>query len=307
ARLDAGDLKGKALDAAEKAKPVNNDVSVINFFKDDGQGTLVPFLNADPAPVEDPGKLDKVLVADGPKLEALKGKPAEFVKLLKESAAANKAYLSPTRDQVEGAPTLYKYNAIVGMRVDQLHTEATHLANELYGRDAAKLDEALYAVNTICFDLNSRELRFDEFEISGYASFGHDAAFIHSWETRLEELNKVDERLLTPADKASLKREKSQIQGELDAIFRSKYVYNNSSMYEVNAEESVGLCLIDKSSRQRVSESADSLKTIVPKYETISVKVDGEDKAVYHDAAAGKYMFDKSSEQVPAELATKID
>lgn len=307
ARLDAGDLRGKALDAAEKAKPVDNDVSVISFFKDDGMGGMVPFLNADPAPVEDPGKLAKVIDADGPRLETLKGKPVEFVKLLNETTAARKAYLSPTRAQVEGAPTQYKYNAIVGMRVDQLHKEATQLANELYGRDPAQLDQALYAVNTSCFDLNSRELRFDEFEISGYASFGHDAAFIHAWETRLVELNKVDERLLEPEAKAALKQEKAQIQGELDAIFRSKYVYNNSSMYEVNAEVSVGLCLIDKDSRQRVSESPSSLKTIVPKYETISVKVDGQDKAVFHDAAANKYFFDKSSQQLPAELATKID
>lgn len=307
AQLGGDQLKGKALDDAAKLKPVDNDVSVINFFAKDGMGNVVPFLNADPSPVEDPGKKDKIITADGPTLERLKGKPEEFVKLFEKAVADNKAYLSPTRDQVEGAPTQFKYNAIVGMRVDQLHTEATKLANELYGRDPAKLDQALYAVNTACFDLNSRELVFDDFEISGYASFGHDAAFIHAWETRLEQLNAVDERLLTPSAKAELKREKEQIQGELDAIFRSKYVYNNSSMFEVDAEKSVGLCLIDKDSRQRVSESLDSLKTIVPKFEIINVQHGGEDRAVFYDAAEKSYFFDKSSEPVPAELAAKID
>ena len=307
ARLDEGALKGKALDDAAKTAPVDNDVSVISFFQRDGMGNVVPYLNADPAPVADPGKLDKVIAADGPRLAALKGKPEAFKALVTETVAARQAYLRPTREQVEGAPTSYKFNAIVGGRIDQFRGEAVALAQELYGRDAAQLDAALYAVNTACFDLYSREVRFDNFEINGYASFGHDAAFIHAWERRLDELNKVDERLLSPDDKAALGREKAQIQGELDAIFRSKYVYNSASMYEVNAEVSVGLCLIDKGSRGRVSEKLDSLKTIVPEYETITVDVAGAPRPVFYDHETKTYFFDRSAEAVPAELAAKID
>ncbi len=305
-RLDSPDLKGKALDDAERTKAVDNGVSTINFFSKDAQHGVIPFLNADPAPVTDAQRLDKVIAATPEQLAALKNDPAAFAALIKQTLADKKAYLQPTKDQVQGATTFYRFNAIVGQRIDQFIDEGVKLAQELYGRDVGKLNQALYAVNTTGFDLYSREVKFDEFETNGYASFGHDAAFIHAWEKRLGELSKIDLNLLTPDEKSGVEREKQQLQGELDAIFRSKYVYNNSQMFEVNAEVSIGLCLIDKASRQRASEVEATRDSVVPRFEILNVMHEGQNKAVYFDVAENKYYFDKSDQVVPQELVPQI-
>lgn len=305
-RPDNANPNARVLDDAEKLKTVDNGVSTIQFFKAGGvAGGPIAFLNADPAPVADPARLDKVIEVTPERLQALRGKPDDFARLLKDTIAARKDYLQPRRNTVD-VPTHFKFNAIVGLRVEQFMNEGLKLAQELYGNNRAQLDKALYAVNTTTFDLYSREMVFDHFETNGYASFGHDAAFIHAWELRLSELNKLDTALLTPDEQAAVGREKQQIQGELDAIFRSKYVYNNSAMYEVNAEISVGLCLIDKNSRQRVSEKASTLDSLVPRYELLNVRVNGEDKSVYYDASEKKYYFDKSAQVVPQELVPQI-
>ncbi|MCK6550268.1 PPC domain-containing protein [Myxococcota bacterium] len=295
----------KALDNAEKAKPVDNNISLISFFVD-GVGGAKPFLTVKPSPVEDPGRLAKILDATPEKLNGMKGKPEEFSKFLTETVQAKQGYFKPVFGQLEGAPTRFKYNNIVGQRVKAFVDEARKLADELYANDPAQKTKAYYAANTAAFDLLAREILFDDFEIEGYASFGHDAAFIHAWELRLKELEKVDTNLLSPEQKTGLDREKKQIQNELDAIFREKYVYNNSAMFETNAEVSVGLCLIDVNTRQRVSETEGSRDTIVPKFEILNLTVNGQDRPVYFDAKEKKYYFDKSDEVVPQDQVANI-
>lgn len=296
---------GKALDDATKTKPVDNNVSLISFFVD-GIGGAKPFLTAKPSKAEDVGRVAKLLDATPAQLEGMKGKPAEFAKYLDEQVAAKAAYLKPEFGQLQGAPTRFKFNNIVGQRVKQFVDEARKLADELYPNDRAQKNAAYYAANTRAFDLLAREIHFDEFETEGYASFGHDAAFIHAWELRLKELEKVDTQVLSPPQLAAHEREKTQIQNELDAIFREKYVYNSSSMYETNAEVSVGLCLIDRGSRQRVSEVEASRDTIVPKFEILNLEVGGQNRAVYFDVSDKKYYFDKSDEVVPADQVANI-
>ncbi len=295
----------KALDNKEKLNTVDNDVSVIKFFDKDRAGNAIPFLNADPSPVTDPAKKDKILEPTAAQVKGFKGKPEAFAAFLTEAVAAQKAYLSPTRAQLE-TPTNYKFNAVVGQRVDQFRAEALKLAQDNFGGNREQLNKALYAVNTKAFDLYSRELKFDDFETNGYASYGNDAAFIHAWELRLGELNKIDTDLLTPDQKEAVSMEKSQLQGELDAIFRSKYVFNNSNLYENNAEKSVGLALIDKGSRQRASEVEATRNTIVPEFEILNLQHEGENKAVYFDAKRDKHYFDKSSQEVPADQIANI-
>lgn len=294
------------LDDAAKAKTVDNDVSIISFFDNSGLGGAKAFLTAKPSPVTDAGKLSKVIEATGEQLNALKNDPAAFAELLKTTVAAKKDYFFPTFGQLQGAPTRFKFNAIVGLRVDQFLAEATKLATELYPA-GAKRDEALFAANTTGRDLVNRKVEFDPFEINGYGSFGHDAAFIHVYERKLEQLEKIDTRLLGSEQKASVERQKKQIQGELDDIFRHKYVYNSSSMFEVNAEISMGLVAIDKKTRQRVSELASTLDTIVPKYEILSLTEGGEKRPVFYDHSEKKYFFDGTSEAVPADKVDQIE
>ncbi|MCB9569284.1 MAG: hypothetical protein H6710_19075 [Myxococcales bacterium] len=295
-RLDEGDLGGEAIDDAAKVQAIDNGVSTIRFFDADALGGgATPHLRAEPSPVADPSPRSGLIAAD----PALAGDPAAFAARLAAVIAANQDHLRPAAGSIAGLHTRFQYNAVVGQRIAALTEEATAAANALYSAGPAR-DQALYAVHTAIFDLYSRELEFDEFEIKGYGSFGHDAAFIHAWELRLAELAKVDERLLSDDQRAALARERAQLQAELDAIFRDKYVYNSDRMFEVNAEISIGLCLIDVASRQRVSETAASLNSLVPAYELLSVAGDGDGarRPVYFDALEGKHYFDGSDEVV---------
>jgi hypothetical protein len=291
----------KTLDATEKKKTVDNNISEITFFVD-GAGGSRPFLTTKPSTVVDPGKLAKVLDVTAEQKAALRNDAAGFAALIDGTMAAKQAYFRPQFGQLEGAPTRFKFNNIVGQRIKQFVDEARSLADELYPRDAAKKDGAYYVANTRAFELLAREIHFDDFEIDGYASFGHDAAFIHAWEKRLEELDKVDVALLSPAQKTAHDHEKKQLQNELDAIFRDKYVFNSNSMYEVNAEISVQLVMIDPVSRQRVSEKESSLQTIVPQFEILNLA----GRAVYFDNDQKKYYFDRGNEVVPDAQVANI-
>ena len=289
----------KELNDAEKLKSVDNNVSVIKFFDKDGSSPAHGFLIADPSPATDVSKKAKVLDASASQLDAMKGKPAEFTKWLGAAIAANKDYLYPKFGELEGAPTRFKYNNIIGQRVDQVLTEATKLAKEMYPA-GAKRNEALFAVNTSVRDLFDRQVTFDNFEINGYASFGHDATFLHVYEDKLEELKKINLDILPPAERASVGREMKQIQGEIDAIFRNKYVYDSSNMRELDAEKTIGLVAIDQKSRQRISEKKSTSDSVVPKFEILNLQHDGQNKAVFYDAKEDKYFFDGTSQEVPA-------
>ncbi len=295
----------KELNDAEKLKSVDNDVSVIKFFDKDGSSPAHGFLIADPSPVTDVSKKAKVLDASASQLDAMKGKPAEFAKWLGNAIEGNKDYLYPKFGELEGAPTRFKYNNIIGMRVDQVLTEATKLAKEMYPA-GAKRNEALFAVNTSVRDLFDRKTTFDNFETNGYASFGHDATFLHVYEDKMAELKKVDVAILNPAERASVGREMKQLQGEIDAIFRNKYVYDSSNMRELDAEKTIGLVAIDQKSRQRISEKKSTAGSVVPKFEILNLQHGGENKAVFYDAKEDKYFFDGSSEQVPASEVGNI-
>jgi hypothetical protein len=291
------------LDAESKVKTVDNDVSIIGFFE--GQGAKAS-LSVKASPTTDTQKLAKTIDATPQQLDTAKNDPAAFAALIKSNLESKKDYFYPTFGQLQGAPSRFKFNTIVGMRIDQFGDEATKIANELYPA-GPKRDQALFAVNTAWRDLLNRKVEFDTFETNGYASFGHDAAFIHVYEKKLEQLEAMDLQLLTPEQRSSVERQKKQIQGELDDIFRHKYVYNSSSMYEVNAEISMGLVAIDKKSRQRVSELETTLDSIVPKFEILNVTVDGQKRPVFYDHSEKKYFFDGSSEAVPQNLVSQIE
>lgn len=291
-----------ALDRAAKLETVDNDVSAIQLFAEDRQGRVVPYLDADPSPVSDPAARAKLIEVSADQMTAMRGQPAAFAKFLAEFVAAQRSWLRPARADVD-VPTQFKFNAVVGGRIDQFQKEATRLAVDLYGR-GAQLDEALYAVNTQTFDLHSRRLSFDEFETDGYASYGRDAPFVHVWEQRLESLNKIEASLLEPAEAATLAREKKQIQNQLDAIFRSKYVYDNGDMQEANAERKMGLVMIDKQTRQRASEMQASRGSQVPRFEIMSVEHEGETKAVFADGE--RFFFDGSHTEIPADLVGRL-
>ncbi|MBI2378285.1 MAG: PPC domain-containing protein [Deltaproteobacteria bacterium] len=294
-----------ALTDAEKVKTVDNNVSAISFFKDAGITGAKAYLVAEPSPANDVGKLAKVIEPPAAELDAIKADPKKFEALLKSTLQSKNAYFFPTFGQLEGAPSRFKFNNIVGQRVDQFASEALKLAEQLYP-SGTKRDEALKAANLAVRDLMNRSVSFDEFEVNGYASFGHDATFIHVYEKKLAELEKLDTALFTPEQKSKLEKQKTQLQGEIDDIFRHKYVYENSNMQETNAEKTMGLVAIDRSSRQRISETKSTMDGIVPSFETLSLTTGGETKPVFYDAKKDKYFFDGTATEVPANQVANL-
>ncbi|MEZ4380260.1 MAG: hypothetical protein R3A79_02855 [Nannocystaceae bacterium] len=286
----------------ERVAAIDNGVSAIRFFDGDAlSGGATPHLRAEPSPVRDPSPRSGLFAAAG------LSDVASFVARLEAVIGEQRSYLRPGVDALPGVTTRYQTNAITGARIAAFTEEVQAVVDALFPAGHDDRDAALYALHTSIFDLYSRDLRFDDFEINGYGSFGHDQAFIHAWELRLAELAKVDARLLSGEAAAALERERAQIQAELDAIFRDKFVLKSDAMFEVNAEVSIGLCLIDAASRQRVSERAETRASLVPAFELLRVAVDGATRAVYYDALEETYYYDGGDEVVDAALTARIE
>ncbi len=296
------ELGGTALSDQDKTRPIDNGISAIRFFDSDVLGDgVTPYLRAEPSVVVDPA----------PRTGLFSAQPGEalgaFGERLRSTIEELRVYLQPTAESLPELRTRYQRNAITGQRIAAFTAEVLAAVDELFAKGHGERDPALYLVHTSIFDLYSRDLFFDEREINGYGSFGHDAAFVHAWELRLAEIKRVDRRLLDDEEAAALAREGAQIQAELDAIFRDKYVFKSDRMFEVNAEVSIGLCLIDAQSRQRVSEVAATRASLVPRFEILNLEVGGDRRAVYYDVLEASYYYDGSDEVVSEDLVAAIE
>lgn len=301
-RPDEG-LGGVAFDDDAKTAPIDNGISKIRFFEPDLLGdSVTPYLRAEPSKVVDPAPRSGLFPAEAARGDDVPG----FAKRLATVIEELRDYLQPEPGTIPEVRTRYQLNAITGGRIAGFTAEVLAAVDELFPGLDGRREPALYAVHTSIFDLYSRELRFDEVEINGYGSYGHDAAFVHAWELRLDQLGRVDERLLAEAEAAALTRQRAQLQAELDAVFRDKYVYNSDKMFEVNAEVSIGLCLIDVERRQRVSEVESTRSSLVPAFELLNLEVDGVSRSVYFDVFEDSYYFDGSDEIVDGAMIASI-
>ncbi len=296
------ELGGLALGDQDQTAPIDNGISAIRFFDSDVLGDgVTPYIRAEPSLVVDPEPRTELFAAvSGEELSV-------FGERLSATIAELRDYLHPSAESLPEARTRYQRNAITGQRIAAFTAEVLAAVDGLFADGHRQRDAALYQVHTAVFDLYSRDLSFDEREINGYGSFGHDAAFVHAWELRLAEIGRVDLRLLDDEEAAALGRERAQIQAELDAVFRDKYVFKSDRMFEVNAEVSIGLCLIDANSRQRVSEVVATRASLVPKFEILSLEVEGDRRAVYFDVIEGSYYYDGSDEVVGEALVAAIE
>ncbi|MEZ4453913.1 MAG: hypothetical protein R3B09_30935 [Nannocystaceae bacterium] len=301
------ELQGILLDDPHKLEAIDNGVSTIRLFEADPLVGARAALRAAPAAVDDPEPRPDLLgLADPAARAELAGDPVGFRARLQAAIARSIAYLRPDYGTIAGASTRFAHNAIVGGRIKRLMDEAVAAADALYAGAPAAHDAASYAIHTAIFDLYSRDVRFDDFEITGYGSYGHDAGFLHAWELRLAELGGVDPALQSDDERAADERARQQLQAELDAVLRRKYVYNNDALFEVNAEVSIGLCLIDGRSRRRVSEVAETRSTLVPAFEVITLGEGEAARGVYYDAFEDKHYFDGSDEVVAGERLPEL-
>ncbi len=127
---------------------------------------------------------------------------------------------------------------------------------------------------------------FDDEDTGTYHSFGHDQPFVHWLEALLEDLPTPGSPALTrlsPTAAAAVLRQRAQAQTHLDLLMRSKYVFDK--LVEEDIEPGLGGFLIDRESREIVSERPESRATLRPEHEVLRI-ASGRDRAgeaVYRD------------------------
>lgn len=113
---------------------------------------------------------------------------------------------------------------------------------------------------------------FDDQDTGTYHSYGKDSPFVHYLEAILDSLPEeasVGMALLEGDQQESIRRQRRQAQAHLDHLMRHKYAYKG--IVETDIERSLGGFLIDRRSRQIVSEDPASVDSLVPRYQLLRI------------------------------------
>ena len=140
---------------------------------------------------------------------------------------------------------------------------------------ASERDGAGYAIREAEALAYAGKIEFDDRDTGTYHSFGHDKPFVHYLEAIIEGLpadGSPEMALLTPGQQASIRRQRRQARNHLDHLMRHKYAYH--VVVEDDVEKTVGGVLIDRQTREVVSEQAASRGSLVPTYELLRVAPD---------------------------------
>ena len=180
------------------------------------------------------------------------------------------ADLAPS-DRPAESPRYFE-NSVRCQRVARFFKEAHAALKTWRVSDARKAHAALRVMQDATY---AGVLRFDDADTGTYHSFKHDAAFVHYLEAILESL--PDESApgfvaLPDAQQASVRRQRTQARAHLDALMRHKYAYHGITETEI--ETSLGGQLIDKTTRNVVSETPESANALAPKYELLRIDPD---------------------------------
>ena len=115
-------------------------------------------------------------------------------------------------------------------------------------------------------------IEFDDEDTDTYHSYNHDAAFVHYLEQMLAGLpldGTPAMAVLSPASQESVRRQRAQATAHLDAIMRSKYVFE-PALDERDVEQGVGALLIDRETRM-IASVVPAGDPLVPEYEVLRV------------------------------------
>lgn len=137
---------------------------------------------------------------------------------------------------------------------------------------AAEREALLLGLRGIEAEAYAGEVAFDDGDTGTYHSFGHDKPFVHYLERILEGLPEDGTQamaLLSAEQQESVRRQRQQARNHLDFLMRRKYAYHGID--ESDIERTLGGLLIDRETRQIVSESAETQNTLTPRYELLRI------------------------------------
>ncbi len=172
----------------------------------------------------------------------------------------------------EGSKHYYR-NSIRAQRIAQFFTEARALLDQVSETwEDDERDRARYSLHVFEDEAYAGDVRYDDSDTGTYHSYGHDDPFVHYLEQTLASLPAPGSKpfaVLTAGQRRAVRNQRRQLLRHLDFLMRNKYAYHGIT--ETDIETSLGGFLIDRNSRQIVSEDPGSNETLVPRYELLRI------------------------------------
>lgn len=181
-----------------------------------------------------------------------------------------------------GGSAAYRRNSIRAQRTARflVEAEAQRVAWLRDGQLPAGADaETAYALAAFGDRAHATggPIAFDDEDTGTYHSYGKDEPFVHYLETLLAGLPREDSPAFDLHDgfqQEALRRQADQLQHHLDHLMRHKYAH--SGIVETDIERSLGGFLIDRASREVVSEAPESRDSLQPRYQRLHIDPEAE-------------------------------
>jgi hypothetical protein len=193
-------------------------------------------------------------------------------------------------DQPPATDPHYWRNSLRAGRITALLDHAREAAARASGWSATERDAARYAIEELGALAYAGDIKFDDEYLGTYYSYLQDKPFVHVLEALLASLPDRDTpafALLPTAQQQSVERQRAQLTNHLDFLMRHKYAFDG--VEETSIEESVGGFLIDRKTRQLVSEDPATRDSALPRYQLLRI-----DPASSH-AHAGAWIIRSSA------------
>lgn len=203
----------------------------------------------------------------------------------------------------------YWMNSILAGRITRL-LEHARTALEQLDWPPAELDRARYALVELGALAYAGTLAFDDEDSGTYHSFLRDQPFVHVLELLRASLPKEDSAgfaVLPTEQQHAIARQHTQLTNHIDFLMRHKYAFYG--ILETDIERSVGGFLIDRATRQIVSEEPASRDSLKPRHQLLRI-----DPASRHPhagaylvrSAAGLRLYDGTLVEVPDQQLLQI-
>lgn len=281
--------------------------AILTMFARVGDGRSYPRMQVRMPPAEDPAPPGTMFApAAAPAgADALRAQ-------IRQALAAHQRTLSLADLDASRAPRgsrFYWYNSIRAQRIATFFAQVHKQLDAWSGSGAlsgATGDEARRAAREIEAEVYATDMRFDPETTGTYFSYLHDELFVHYLEMVQDSLPEEGSEgfaLLPSQARYAVRRQLDQLRNHLDFLMRHKYAFE--VVEETNVERTVGGLLIDRDSRQIVSEvpNADDLD---PRYELLRIAPDAAHPQagawVYRGDAGKLHLQDGTSVDVDASM-----
>lgn len=187
-------------------------------------------------------------------------------------AALQDPQLRAGLDQAPAEDPHYWRNTLRTGRLTALLDHARAAIDQVQAWSAAERDAARYVIAELGALAYAGDIAFDDENMGTYFSYLRDQPFVHVLETLRASLPDPDSEafaLLPLEEQRSVERQREQLTNHLDYLMRYKYAYDG--VVETDIERSVGGFLIDRETRQLVSEDPATRDSLQPRHQLLRI------------------------------------